>query len=252
MTLLVDRRKDNYDELLVLARDARLQRARANRWTTGLVAIGMAGTAYYVASMNQQVEDLRETARAAETARDKIENERNALRAEIDTLQRFQNHYAEIGPTTNLGDSISELAESLPPRVVGPTPSTTPSTTPQSVEMSVVWFVDGSRRFPVTDEDILWVPEGGFWLQLKRTEGGGGRQLLRTTMKPGTESTAGVPLARIHREAIAPTGTSDCVEVELHASTRRASLRNLGYVDVEITYFKASTDQPCSMDAGTP
>ena len=65
MTMMVDRRKDNYDELLVLARDARVSRASVNRWTTGLVIGSMVAAGAYIATMNQQVDQLRKTAKEA-------------------------------------------------------------------------------------------------------------------------------------------------------------------------------------------
>ena len=93
MTLLVDRRKDNYDDLLMLARDARASRARVNRWTTGLVIGAMAAMGVYVATVNQEVDKLRAAAEEAGEQRDIIQAEyarlmddRNALKAQMDTF----------------------------------------------------------------------------------------------------------------------------------------------------------------------
>ena len=113
MTMFVDRRKDNYDELLVLAQDSRVSRARTNRWTTGLIVTAMAGSAAYVATMDQQVDDLRETATEAAKDRDTIQSKYTMLKAEILALTRYQDLYADIAPTQNLSNSIGKLAERL-------------------------------------------------------------------------------------------------------------------------------------------
>ena len=242
--MFVDRRKDNYDELLVLARDARMSRKRVNRWSTGLIIAAFLGTAAYVATMNQQVNELRETADAAQKALDGAEGERDLLRAELEALVRYHDFYADIAPSQNIGDSISELGDRLGfiPRV----PVTDGGTTvTQFATSNIVWMVDGSRRFPMIDGDILWIPDGNFWIRMKKAEDGS-RELYRHDERPvgGVDETGGVLLASPHREETR-RGSFDCIEITLHDESLRQLFRDAGYVDVEVTYFISDSTNQC-------
>ena len=77
--------EESYDELLVLARDARSTRKRANYWTTGLIVTGMAASTVYVTTVNQQMESLTEAAGESEGLKDdviRLEGEVDLLRAQ--------------------------------------------------------------------------------------------------------------------------------------------------------------------------
>ncbi len=248
MTMLVDRRKDNYDELLMLARDSRLVRARTNRWTTGLVVGAMAATGAYVATTNQQVEELRDTAAQAEKQRDAIRaeystllDERNDLMFSIDVLARQQDMLVDVGPTLKLSQSISELARRL-----GGEPSTNGDAEITTIATSnIVWMVDGSRRFPVIDGDIVWVPEGNFWIRYQGNAADG-HSLFRHSTKPvGSPATGGVLLDAVHKERV-DRGASNCVEIRLHNQSIRPLFRDTGYADIEITYFTSDETNTCS------
>lgn len=244
---VVDRRKDNYDELLVLATDARISRRRTNRWTTGLIVGAMIGTAAYVASMTSQVEALRETAKQAETDRDiaiqanqQLRDDRDILQAQLDALERLRDLYADLMPSQTLSNAIGDLTlgDSRRGQIEAQT----------IVKTNIVWMVDGSRRFPMIDGDILWVPEGSFWIHLE--EGADGKhQLFRESMPIGeaTESTPRVrtPLASLPYREKVTKGSLNCVQIELLGESERDIFKNQGYVDIEVTYM--STD-----DCGDP
>lgn len=247
MTMFVDRRKDNYDELLLLANDARVSRTRTNRWSTGLIAGAIIGTGAYVATINQEVHDVRETAEnavqqrdTAELAYERLLGERNLLKAELETLARYQDLYAEVMPTNAISNSISRLA----PGPIQPGPGVSQTTT-QLTTQSLVWMVDGSRRFPVIDGDILWIPEGGFWVQLRGPADA--RTLYKYNTNPaGTAGTTGGTLMTLpFREAVVRKGTHDCVDITLHTESLRPLFRAQGYVDVEVTYFTPDNTNKC-------
>lgn len=248
MTMFVDRRKDNYDELLVLASDARQSRSRTNRWTTGLVVTAMLGTAAYVAAMSQQVEAMRETAKDAQGQRDlavqayqELVDNHNVLKAQVDAVQRYEDFFADMSSSTNLSNAISGL------RFPGPSGNSgdaNPTVVQQTIAKSnIVWMVDGSRRFPMIDGDILWVPEGNFWIHLEKEPSG--RKLYMEDV-PGSSGTASRTLLDPlpYRKAVTK-GSHRCIEIQLHSESLRPIFRAQNYVDVEVTYYTPEGNDPC-------
>lgn len=259
MTMLVDRRKDNYDELLMVAGDSRASRARTNRWTTGLIVGAMAATGAYVATVSQQVDSLRETAEEAQQQRDTAElaykrllEERTVLQAELNSLLRYQDLNADSAAARNLSSSITRLAE----RMGSGTGSTTPVAGTTSVThfatSNLVWMVDGSRRFPMINGDILWVPEGNFWVRLEGTSVADYRLYRTATNRSGeagqdltNEQRRGNLMTLPYRETVV-RGSLDCVQIELHSESLRPVFRDQGYVDIEVTYFKSDRTNRCN------
>jgi len=246
MTMLVDRRKDNYDELLVLANDSRASRARVNRWTTGLVVGAMAATAAYVATMNQQVDELRETTKAAEQGRDKAElafkrilDERDLLMVEMEALERYLELYADIVPTQALSNSIAGLAERLGSGT-GPAPDT------KFALSNIVWMVDGSRRFPMIDGDILWIPEGNVWVELEGKTVAEHKLYLSETKPVGAPNPDRTLLPLPTFKHKVKVGSFDCIEITLHKESLRPVFKAAGYVDIEVTYLKGEDSSDCS------
>ena len=244
MTMFVDRRKDNYDELLVLAHDSRASRARTNRWTTGLIVTAMAGSAAYVATMEQQVDDLRETATEAAKDRDTIQSKYTMLKAEILALTRYQDLYADIAPTQNLSNSIGKLAERLGQE---PGQAGTPSVT-QFALSNLVWMVDGSRRFPMTAGDILWVPEGDFWLRMEQGPNVPPNRVsihktkdLQESSTPAIEhdfGTGGMGTDfRLKVQAVGRLGNANCIELTWHEKSKRLGFAGPEYIDMEVLFY---------------
>ena len=250
MTMFVDRRKPNYDELLLLANDARASRTRRYRWTTGLVVTAFLGTAVYIGSINQQVDSLRETAKEAERQLDGVVNERNQLRAELSALSRYQDFYAEVAPTFDLGDNIEQLA-----RKFNPGPGTVVTETKTEFGLAnLVWIVNGSRRFPMTNGDILWVPEGKFWVELEdfehrddalpndvdEDEKAWARILVSRSRDPDApKEKHKIGLADHFYQEEAPWaedtfGNANCVRLTLHPRSLRQGFSEEKYRDMEV------------------
>ena len=253
MTLLVDRRKDNYDDLLMLARDARASRARVNRWTTGLVIGAMAAMGVYVATVNQEVDQLRDAAKEAGEQKDTIQaeyarlmDERNSLKAQMDVFSRYQEMYADIAPAMILGDRFKDIALNVSGT---PVPRPVPNTTVQSSMSNLVWIVDGSRRFPMTSGDILWVPEGKFWVRMERP--GAGKKPNAITIHKGekpVQGTSGTPhefasnqaAHRIKVGDAAPRGIADCIKLTYHEKSSRFGFGDDEWVDIEVLFYNNS------------
>lgn len=247
MTMFVDRRKDNYDELLVLATDARLSRTRTNRWTTGLIITAMLGTAAYVAAMTQQVESMRETAEDAQGQRDlavrayeELLDKHATLQARVDAFEDYKEVYEQLFESNNLSTAIAGIRGAGGTTSQGGTTSVVQQTLAKS---NIVWMVDGSRRFPMIDGDILWVPEGDFWIHLENENGE--RRLYREGSPGGNQRSARVLLSQLpYREAV-EKGTHTCLEIKLHEESLRPLFRAQGYVDVEVTYFSPGVGETC-------
>ena len=117
--MIVDRRKDSYDELMMLSRDARLSRSRTSKWTTALVATAVVGSGIYVAASNQHAKNLTaETTTVQGQLNAKTEELRKAneliarLQAERDFDRRNQDWFRDAAIALSLGDDLID-AEKL-------------------------------------------------------------------------------------------------------------------------------------------
>ncbi len=254
--MFVERRKENYDELLLLASDARARRTRTNRWSTGIILSAMLGVAAYVAAMSHQMSELRKAANAAQGERDaadashaRLLAERDLLQAELDALGRYQDLYAELMPSQEMNNLVTGLAGEDVAR------GTVVNQSERIIAKSnIVWMVDGSRRFPMVDGDVLWIPEGAFWVRLKNENGQ--RSLHRESARSGdrdnSENPISVPMPLLpHRERVTK-GTYTCVEITLHKDSLRPVFRALDYVDVEVTYFQSDGDDHTCVSGPRP
>lgn len=262
--MIVDRRKDTYDELLVLARDAHTSRTRTNRWTTGLIVSVMTASAIYVATINTQIDELAEDKKAAENQVNELtfrlqaaERDRDIFRAQRDVFQENAGWFAEMASSSITGDSISNLGDNFPV-------SGTPRVQRETTLANVVWVVDGSRRFPMTANDILWIPESNLWVRLEdpvanaqvdpRTGEPYRRVTLHRNSIPSGRSSTGQPeflggAYRYYEEegrwAEGAYGNADCLKLTLHhQSSRPAFAGNPAYVDLEVLLYNSGGSCP--------
>lgn len=248
--MIVDRRKDHYDELLVLARDARVSRARTNRWTTGLIVAAMAASGAYVAATNNKVEELRQAKEAADAEvlqlnvdLGRLLLDHEALRVERDIYKQNAEWFANLSPSLNAANRLGDIAGALGGEAISPAQ---PTRAPAEFALSnLVWYVDGSRRFPMAANDVLWVPEGQFWVKLEEPETAGALP-SHITVYIGERASVSEPPAsealgpfRIdggrYYERDASRRGADCVRLEIGGSTGR-SMFGAGYVDMVVTY----------------
>lgn len=239
--MIVDRRKDNYDELLLLSRDARASRTRTNYWTTGLVASAMVASGIYIATTNQKVDELANDAQGAQKQLKELRDdnarllaERNVFKIERDIYRDTYDRYAEIAPSLKLGDQIANLAG----RLGAANGSTTTSATPDLALADIVWVVDGSRRFPMAVNDLLWVPEAHMWIKLESPADNGKVTIFRdrdSTQRPASEDVAGskenLPLQLV----VEGPGNSNYACLSLIKPSTRSGF-GVGYADLEILF----------------
>ena len=274
--MLVDRRKDNYDELLVLARDARATRSRTNRWTTGIVVGAMAAGSAYVASMSAQIETLRD-------AKDRAEAGAQQARVSLAYLQN--EHAAVVAQRDSYAEVADQLAAAVPNDVIdgGALVERVTEEFERAIEEgklnieqpeavfalnNLVWYVDGSRRFPMEVNDVLWIPESRFWVRLQAN-----RQItvqfepLPTVQVEGDSVNSQSPLGDredIERpltlgpfdmrnpsanfEWVTDRSNANCVKLELDNRTSRTGFSG-NYVDMIVTY---SNNDECRNDYEGP
>ena len=233
--MLVDRRKDNYDELMLLSRDSRERRKRVNRWTTALVAGGMAVSAAYVASTAKQVDALQDEAKQIEQLRREnalLIADRDRLQAERDTLVNYKNWIASAAPEMELSDSMNRLVTVLSGEE--PTTPVTPAPSTQVIGLSeVVWLVDGSRRFPMAEKDYLWIPEASVWVQLESITN------KTITIFSGDRNTGGTPQSLERAFFPLPVegrGNANNACLKLHQNSNRPGFQSERFADLEILF----------------
>ena len=248
--MIFDRKEDHYDELLVLARDARVSRARTNHWTTGLVIATMAASTAYVAATNSKVDALREAKDAADQEvvqlnadLDRLLVDHEALRVERDIYRQNAEWFATLSPSLNVANRLGDVASALGGENTG---AGQPTIQRGDFALSnLVWYVDGSRRFPMAANDVLWIPEGQFWVKLEAPATAGAlpsRIQVFEGERPSPEeppaSEAEGPFridngSRYERK-ISRQG-ADCVTLEIGGRTGRPVF-GPGYVDMVVTY----------------
>lgn len=245
--MLVDRRKDNYDELLVLARDARASRGRTSRWTTAIVTAAVGASAVYVGAMNSQVDQLRQAKDAADAEAfrlnvdlARLQDQHVAVLAERDVYKKNAEWFVTLTPGLEASNRLGDIANALRPRAaVRPGPEDPPpggeQPAPNFALSNLVWYVDGSRRFPMATNDILWIPEGRFWVRLEENE----TVSIHTGSRPpdADDQTPGYDLLPdgAFYERAANRGNANCVRIELGDRTQRSEF-GPQYVDMIVTW----------------
>lgn len=254
--MIVDRRKDSYDELVVLARDAHTSRTRTNRWTTGIIVSAVAASAVYVSTVNSEIDDLANAKNTAERnvaeLTEKLvaaERQRDLYRAQRDVYVQNATWFADMASAKVLGNDIVSLGNRFTLVAGGSVePGSTVTVT------NNVMLVEGSRRFPMTDGDILWIPESDLWVKLEpRSDSDpddpreAGRKFRRITLHynalpVGSEATGkpayiGGGYRYYEERAPGASGNSDCVQLNLHyQSNRPAFAADQDYVDLEVLF----------------
>lgn len=261
--MIVDRRKDNYDELQILAGDTRNRRRRANMWTTGLIAGGMVAAGAYVATTNEQVDQLQGENKTLRNEVSILIAERDDSKARANMSNQNLVLLAKAMPELELSKQIPELIKVLEgdsgdikvtTETSDPARSVVTSDPPVTLA-NIVWIADGSRRYPMKDNDILWIPEGGFWVSLNISSAGDSRKFetrVHRGERPSSPDSQGqeVQMAGDSApwEVSAPRGNARCVQLTLHEQSVR---RGFGgqYADIEV-YFgpPRNEDRGCAND----
>jgi len=162
----------DYDELLLLARDARQRRRRTNIVTTAAVTAAMAISAGYVVSVNQPAEQGNAERGDAPGTTSQLPTINIRPVFEIGT-ESAGGATGQAAPGDQLGgigegaDSeqagqtdrdIQTAQERQTPQGAGPAAAAA-GTGQVRYYRELIWLVEGSRRIPMTVGDVAWIPE---------------------------------------------------------------------------------------------
>jgi hypothetical protein len=218
----------------------------------------MTAMGVYVATVSQEVDQLREAAKEAGAQRDtikaeyaKLMDDRNALKAQMDVFARYKDMYADIAPALILGDRFKDIAVNVSgtPNGAGGGGGDSSSTTaaPQFTMSNLVWIVDGSRRFPMTSGDILWVPEGKFWIEMESNRGGKPDTIIinEGEERPSPSAADGSKYTfksdgdshQIKVRDAARRGIANCIKLTYHDESSRFGFEGTEFVDIEVLYY---------------
>lgn len=256
--MIVDRRKDGYDELLLLARDARKSRAKTARRTNWMVAAAAIVTGGYVAVSNHHMSEMEDAATEAQNQLQEANEEIARLEVERDFNGRNREWFRDAAVALNLGDDVIRLIERM-----GPNPILNMEVegggTNQFSLANVVWIVDGSRRFPMAAGDILWVPEGEFWVRMEdpdnTTSGKPTRMTIHRGAQPGSSSRA-VATHNFTRDGEnqefqirvndAPArGIANCIKLTWHEASNRQGFSGPQFIDMELLFYNNANEAEC-------
>lgn len=224
-----------YDELRWLAKDTHKKRRRAIWWTAGLTLGAMALATAYVAN-----DQNRSTPQGLASQPTNVSLD---LLTIPETLQR-------ISTTLNLiyNQLPIDVSVNVEPGVGGTIVTETRFETPFS---ELIWLVEGSRRLPMSVNDVLWIREASRWIRLTddglpdpdlRPDRGGGFEIWGPERNPqvgGNVQNVTLPAGSVHPiKVVNAVGVANCVTLEwLDASRRPGFDRGTDrYVDIDILF----------------
>lgn len=244
--MIVDRRKDTYDELMLLSRDASVSRKRRQTASNWLIGGAIVVSGIFIAASSAHMSNLTDAKVAAEQERDNLRSELAKVSAERDYYLAANDWLREFASTLSDNDEVDSVIQLLPqPERTSPPVVTQPPLT------NMVWIVDGSRRYPVKTNDILWVPEAPMWLRVEVQQPGspsGNTQKRAKVFKfegPRPSPTdKGTEIMVLPHFIEFPRNASRCIRLDLHENSIRPGFGG-EYVDIEVLYFTPGPGQPC-------
>lgn len=223
-----DESRYGYDELRWLAQDTQKRRRRAMWWTSGLVLGAMTLATVYVSreQPNNPITDDRQPSLTVNLG--DVPASLKDINKNLVGIREALEAQQPVSLSFNAGGAQ------------GTSKSVAPAETNYYVNR-VVWLVEGSRRFPMAQGDVLWIPEADRWLKLDSigTEPDAGKTTMvevwgRNSAPPGT--TRGLPIS-----LPATLNTANCVTISSDGPSRRAAFT--GYVDIEVLFSNLEPSQ---------
>jgi hypothetical protein len=257
---------DRYDELLLLARDARQRRRWTTHVTQGLIVGAMGLNFAYLYAVNSGLQSARQDAQEVEDRittltreRDEARVERDQFRAEALIYKRQGDALVSIAPTLELGSRLGDMLRvwverALP--VTSPDTRTASTTTEVQRFYDLVWFVDGSRRIPMTAGDVLWIPEASRRIRIKTidppkvTDLQPGDIAVTIDVLPDSRDPDATPIASatlpyaIPIRSTVDVGTTNCVMIESLGESTREGFADGRFVDVDIRFVPRDPCEP--------
>lgn len=233
--MIVDRRKDTYDELMLLSRDVSVSRKRRQRVTNWVIGGAVAVSGIFIAATSAHMSNLNDAKHAAEQQRDNLRSEFAKVSAERDYYKAGNDWLREFAQTMSDDGEIDRVIQNFPQ----PASEDAPDVAQLSLA-NIVWIVDGSRRYPIKTNDILWIPEARMWITVDSEFNVS--KLVGPRPAPGEE---GDRIDVMPHFIVFPRNASRCIRLDLHRDSIRPGFAG-EYVDIEVLYFTPSSDQPCS------
>lgn len=230
--MATDNDRYGYDELRWLAKDTQQRRRRATWTTAGLTLAAMAlATAYVASDRSQPSVDPDSITVSLDT---------DELVAKLDSIN------------VTLADikSAIDAHESVTLTFSAGTPASSQSAVTEANYFlnNIVWLVEGSRRFPMAQGDILWVPEANRWIKLEDSAGEGRVSIWDRSSAPPDVASPLPPgdVYDLPLDLPAQLNTADCVTItSLGPSTR---LTGGSYVDIDVYFFNAEQGECVTAD----
>jgi len=236
---------DSYDELLILARDTRLRRRRTQRITTGVIVGAMGLNFAYIFANTQAMQEATEDADSQRALVAQLERERDRYMVQAMMYERQGDALVAIAPTLELGSSLNELGDRLIAALAGRDRPPGPDEAPKPGIYDMIWLVEGSRRVPMTIDDILWIPQTLSHVRLVSLEPAGTVTLEIRTEDPRINPEA--PIVDIVTEVLGMNeqsttrieteqddGSSNCVTLTPLGPSTRVPMQ--GFIDIDVIF----------------
>lgn len=216
-----------YDELRWLARDTHKKRRRALWWTAGLTLGAMTLATIYV--QRDETTPAQSAPAAAGGSGGSGDSGGQAVNLDLGDVPTILSDIRNS--LNNIDMRLADLPRSLNLRV---------RTDSTEAGPYLVWLVDGSRRFPMAEGDILWIPELAQWLRLTAI-GSGAQSGIVEMWGPAANPPA--PTARTYGRMEVDdeyeyrpreSGSADCLVLAWRGPSRR--LDSNTHVDIEILF----------------
>lgn len=220
---------DRYDELLILARDTRLRRRWTQRITTGLIVGAMGLNFAYVYALSQAMQDEMKDAADQRALVAQLERERDRFMVQAMMYERQGDALVAIAPTLELGSSLNELGDRLIAALAADPVSPPGEEESGSLMYEMIWLVDGTRRVPMTINDILWIPQTRSRVKLTEADGSKLTFEIRTEDPPVSGSQPIVTTEEVELDMYADEeNTSRIVTTDDDGNTECVTLAPLG------------------------
>lgn len=244
---------DRYDEVLILARDARLRRRWTQRVTTGLIVGAMGLNFAYVFAISKELQTAKQQAddRADEILQ--LERERDRYMVLSSIYERRGDALVAVAPTLELGSSLEDLGSSVTDlgdrllKYLAGRDERRPidGQVLTSEIHDMIWLVDGSRRVPMTANDILWIPQMRSHVELQRLDSrdvtfeirSDERQSGQTTPRQPRQVTLDMTSGEVETTRITTTeddGNTNCVTIAPLGPSTRVPMQ--GFIDVDVRF----------------
>ena len=250
--MIVDRRKDTYDELMLLSRDASVSRKRRQTASNWLIGGAVVVSGIFIAASSAHMSNLTDAKVAAEQQRDNLRSELAKVSAERDYYQAANDWLRQFAETLSDDDEVDSVIQNFPqPSGAGTQVVTQPPLT------NMVWIVDGSRRYPVKANDILWIPEALMWLRVEVDPPGAPSGNLQRRARlfalegprpspadRGSPADKGNEIKILPHYVEFPMNSSRCISLNVHENSIRPGFGS-EYVDIEVLYFTPGPGKLC-------